>query len=91
MCALVLPLLVLGLFLLAALVVRQEYNVSGVICIENMKMVPAPKRSKFKNRERNNGQIKVEKFLLNSVSMIMILLHQQPNIVKFCYRLLRFA
>lgn len=54
-------------------------------------MVPAPKRSKFKNRERNNGQIKVEKFLLNSVSMIMILLHQQPNIVKFCYRLLCFA
>lgn len=44
-------------FFLSALVRSQDYNVSGVKNTEKMKIVPASKGSKLKNRKRNNGQI----------------------------------
>lgn len=53
-------------FFLSVLVRSQDYNVSEVKNIEKVKIVPAPKGSKFKNRKRNNGY----------VSMIMIILCQ---------------
>lgn len=43
--------------LFSVLVRTQDYNVSGVKNTEKVKIVPAPKGSKFKPRKRNNGQI----------------------------------